>query len=89
MSHQVHWSEKLVGEFTAKAMLSEDEIFVLVTRVKRWTVTKQAMELNVSEATVHRIIAGLKKKYDVVQKEYPEIFPVRRASPKEDYMDTH
>lgn len=89
MAHQVHWTERIVSEFCSKAMLSEDEVFILVTRVKGWTVTKQSMELHCSEQRVHRLIAGLKRKYDVVQAEFPDIFPVRRVSAKETYMDEH
>ena len=89
MSKQVAWTKDLVGRFISDALLTEDEAFILVTRVKGWTVTKQAMELHCSEQRVHKLIALLKKKYDVVQAEKPDVYPVRRASAKETYMDTH
>lgn len=58
------------------------------TRVKGWTITKQAMELGMSEAKVNKIIARLKVKYDNVQK-YNPMLPPRKNSAEETYMDTH
>jgi len=89
MAKQVKWTQNIVREFSEKAMLSEDEIFVLVTRVKGVPISRQAQELNVSESTVNRIVSTLKKKYDIVQKEYPDVFPIRRNSAKETWMDNN
>lgn len=89
MAHQVKWTKKVLDSFIEKAMLNEDEIFVMVTRCKGWTVTKQALELHKSEATIHRMIKLLKDKYDRVQAEYPSEFPVRRTSKEEIYMDNN
>lgn len=87
MSKQVLWTDKLTEEFIEKAALSEDEAYVMRTRARGYTVTQQAMHLNKSEQTVHRMIARLKKKYDAVQSEYPDIFPVRKVSKVEKFMD--
>lgn len=89
MAHQVKWTKDIVREFSDKAMLSEDEIFVLVTRVKGVPISIQAQELHCSESTVNRIVANLKKKYDTVQKEYPDVFPIRRTSKEEEWMDNN
>lgn len=89
MSHEVHWTEKICQNFIKKAMLSEDEVYILTSRVKGATVTHQAQHLNKSEATIHRMISKLKKKYDSVQQEFPDDFPKRRNSKQEEYMDTH
>ena len=89
MSKQVVWTHDVMTNFIKMALLTEDEIFILESRVKGWTVTQQAMKLNKSESSVHRSINLLKKKYDIVQKEHPDMFPPRRSSAKETYMDTH
>lgn len=89
MSKQVVWTKKVLEDFIELAMLTEEEAFIMRSRVKGWTVTQQAMELNKSESSVHRTINLLKKKYDTVQAEHPDRFPIRKASAKETYMDTH
>lgn len=89
MSHEVHWTEKITQSFIQKAMLSDDEIYVLTSRIKGTTISQQAIHLHKSEITVHRMISKLKKKYDVVQAEFPDDFPKRRNSKEEEYMDTH
>lgn len=87
MAHQVLWTDKLTENFIKLAALSEDEAYVMRTRARGYTVTQQAISLNKSEATIHRMIAKLKKKYDAVQKEHPEVFPVRKTSKVETFMD--
>lgn len=89
MAKQIVWTKQVLENFIEQAMLTEDEIFIMETRIKGWTVTMQAMELKRSESSVHRMINVLKRKYDKVQKENPDMFPVRRSSAKETYMDTH
>lgn len=89
MAHQVVWTSKILELFKEKALLTEDEMFIMESRIKGHPVTYQAQHLNCSEATVHRMISKLKKKYDQVQKEFPEHFPPRRYSTKETWMDTH
>lgn len=87
MSKGVLWTDKLTESFIQKAALSDDEAFVMRTRARGYTVTQQAMELNKSESTIHRMIATIKKKYDAVQKEYPDEFPIRKTSKVEEFMD--
>lgn len=86
---QVIWTKKVLEDFIELAMLTEEEAFIMRSRVKGMTVTQQAMELNKSESSVHRMINQLKKKYDAVQAEHPDRFPPRKFSAKETYMDTH
>ena len=45
-----------------KAMLSEELIKILEMKIKGYSITKIAMELNMSESTVNRRIKILKKK---------------------------
>lgn len=78
----------IVEEFVKEAILSKEEEMVIRTRAMGWTITKQAMELNMSVDNVNKIIAKLKKKYDAVQK-YDVLLPPRKESSKELYMDTH
>lgn len=86
---QVLWTKKVLESFIEKAMLTEDEAYIMRSRCQGVTVVEQAHKLHKSEATVHRMISSLKKKYDVVQAEYPEEFPPRKYSAQEEYMDTH
>ena len=61
----------------------------MTTRVyDNMTVQNQAFMLHVSKSTVEKTIANLKKKYDIVQKNNPEL-PPRRFSAKEVYMDNN
>lgn len=87
--YQVKWTSKKTEFFIEKACLSEDEAYIMRSRVRGATVTEQAMHLNKSEVTIHRMIRKIKDKYDEVQKEYPDDLPLRRRSKQEDYMDTH
>ena len=87
MAKQVPWNKIIVERFIELAMLegtlSEK---ILRMRVAGWTIRRQALEFNVSESTVHRIVADLKKIYDNVQK-YDPVLPKRKASKTELYMD--
>lgn len=88
MTKQVPWGKVILETFIDEAALTKEEEMVIRTRVAGWTITRQAMELGMSEATVNRIIARLKKKYDAAQK-YSAILPPRKESAQELYMDTH
>lgn len=83
------WTKDTLAFFIDKAMLNDDEIFIMENRVKGMPVSAMAMNLHCSESTIHRNISNLKKRYDVVQKEYPDVLPIRKKSAKEEYMDSH
>lgn len=89
MANQVNWTKKLLENFYEYALLNDDEIYIMESRIKGTPVSLQAAHLCVSESTVHRMISKIKKKYDAVQKEHPDKFPPRRASAKETWMDEH
>lgn len=89
MSHQVNWTQDKLEFFIEKALLNEDEEFIMRTRCKGWTITMQALHLNKSESTVHAMIKKLKSKYDEVQRENPEVLPERKFSAQETFMDNH
>lgn len=88
MAHQVPWNKYIVERFEELAMLTEEERMVLRTRVAGWSITRQSIELNISPATVSRIIKRLKQKYDAVQK-FDPLLPPRRASAAETWQDTN
>lgn len=88
MAKQVPWNKIILERFIELAMLDKDEEMIMRTRVAGWSVTKQAMELGMSESTVHRMIKRLKVKYDNVQK-YDPILPPRKTSAEETWMDSH
>lgn len=81
------WTDDLTKKFIKYGALSEDESLVLRTRARGYTVTQQADMLNCSERTVARIISNIKRVYDVVQKEHPDLFPIRKPSKIEKFMD--
>ena len=88
MAHQVPWNKIILEEFIQLAELTEQEEWVMRTRVAGWSRTKQARELHISVETLDRIIRLLKRKYDNVQP-YSPLLPPRKYSAKETWMDTH
>lgn len=89
MTKQVIWTEKTLQTFIKEGNLSDDEILIMTTRAKGWTITQQSMAFNFSKSKIDKIIARLKVKYDAVQKENSDTMPERRQSAKETYMNTH
>lgn len=87
MAKTVRWTKKLLEDFYEHALLNDDEQYIMESRIKGVPVSLQADHLCCSESTVHRMISNIKKKYDLVQKEYPEKFPPRRNSKEEAWMD--
>lgn len=88
MAHQVPWTKLIVETFIKEAMLSKEEEYIIRTRAAGHTVTQQASELHMSVDNVNKIIARLKKKYDLVSK-YNPLLPPRKFSAKETYMDNN
>lgn len=82
-----YWTDELTEKVIQKCMLSKDESDILKTRVRGYTVKQQALAFDMSESTVARIIAEMKKKYDAIQKQYPDEFPLRKSSKNEEWMD--
>lgn len=88
---QVPWTKSRVDKFIEMAMLNDDEAYIMRSRIHKIPVSTQATYLGYSESNIHRMVRELKKKYDIVQKEVndPEIFPPRKFSKEEVWMDTH
>ena len=91
MSHEVVWTERVEKFFAEKGNLTEHERKILHLRVMGLTRTQIKFYLDDGTEvwTIDRIVKKLKKRYDVVQKEYPDILPVRKECEQEAYMDTH
>lgn len=89
MAHQVPWDNDIVNAFVKHALLSENEEYIIRSRVYNTPILAQADYLHMSPDNVNKIISKLKKKYDLVQKKHPDELPPRKFSAKELYMDTH
>lgn len=89
MSKEIKWTKHTLEKFCEYALLNEEEIYIMKSRIAGSPISEQAYHLNCSNSTVSRMISTLKKKYDVVQKEHPDIFPIRKYSSKETWMDEH
>lgn len=88
ISKQVAWNKVILEEFVSIGGLTDEEEMIMRTRVAGWTITKQALEFNMSRSKVNYIIKRLKLKYDACQK-YSLILPLRKNSIQEIYLDTH
>ena len=88
MTRQVPWNKIILEEFINIGCLTKTEEIIMRTRVQGWSITKQAQELCLSESSVKKTIARLKKKYDECAK-YTPILPPRKKSEKELYLDEH
>lgn len=86
---QVQWNKTVYELFKTEAMLSDDEQYIMESRIRNIPISAQADFLGVSESSVHRMVNLLKKKYDVCQKLHPDVMPIRKSSAKETWMDTH
>ena len=89
MAHQVSWSRNVLEFFIKEALLNSFEEEIMRTRVQGMTIQEQATKLCCSKSKIEKTIALLKKKYDNVQKIFPDKLPVRQTSAKEVYMDSH
>ena len=89
MKTKVNWNEELYQNFSKYAMLSERDQEILRMRIMEFTMTEIAVETGWSLSTVKRRVEILLDKYDDVQEKYPDIFPPKRLSEKEQYMNTH
>ena len=87
MKQQVPWTKTILEDFVKEGLLTEDEEFIMRTRVAGWSQVKQAMERNISNATVSNIVKRVKEKYDNLSKQFPDRFPERKVSKVEEMLD--
>lgn len=88
---QVPWTKSRVDKFIEMAMLNSDEAYIMHSRIHKIPVSVQADYLGYSKSNIYRMVRELKKKYDIIQKEVNDdkIFPPRKFSKEEVWMDTH
>lgn len=60
---QVQWNKTVYELFKTEAMLSDDEQYIMESRIRNVPISAQADFLGVSESSVHRMVNLLKKKY--------------------------
>ena len=87
MSVQVVWTKKTFNFFADAANLTKFERDVLQCRISNFTQVQTAMYLSCGTSTVAKCVKRLKKKYDIVQQEYPDELRPRKSSAVELYMD--
>jgi DNA-binding CsgD family transcriptional regulator len=71
------WTTKRLGAFIAAACLSEEEVEVLKDWADRRSPAWTAEHRSMSESKVGKLRTKIRRQYDIVQLEYPEIFPPR------------
>lgn len=89
MSHQVIWTKQTLDFFLDHSGMNDLQKQIMITRCQNMTVVQQAQLLHCSESKIHKEIAKIKCIYDEVQRQHPDVLPVRKSSAKELYMDTH
>lgn len=89
MKTKVNWDEELYQNFLKYAILTDREKEVLRLRIMEYTMTEISETIKWSLSTVKRDVDTLLEKYDRVQAKHPDIFPPKRLSEKEQYMNTH
>ena len=76
--NDIVWTRKRLGAFIELACLNDDELDVLNDWADRrspaWTAMRRAM----SVSKVEKLRTKIRMYYDIVQAEYPDIFPPRK-----------
>lgn len=60
--------KQIFDDFVSKTILNDDEIEILIKYIKKESIVKIANDTKQSTATISRIIAELKTKYDNYKK---------------------
>jgi hypothetical protein len=72
------WTKHRIGAFLERACLSDDERDVFVCWAdKKYSPDRTATMLSMSKPKVERLRRKIRLQYDVIQQEYPDIFPPR------------
>lgn len=88
MKPKVPWTKSMLEKFIEEALLNEDEEKILRTRIAGWTIIKQSMEMGMSTASVSRIVRNIRRKYLMIQPQFPDIFPPLKMSKYELALDS-
>ncbi len=84
MTRQVFWTKAVLESFIEEGNLTKRQEFIVRTRAKGYTISKQAEELHLSIDQVNKEIAELKKRYDITQAT-SQVLPPRCKNKKELY----
>ncbi len=82
MTKQILWTKTIIEAFIEEGNLNERQEYIIRTRAKGYSISKQAEELNLSIDQINKEISRLKKLYDVTQ-EYSKILPPRKKNSKD------
>lgn len=82
MTKQVIWTKPVLEAFIKEGNLNERQEFIIRTRAQGYTITRQALELNLSVDQVNKDIRLLRQIYDATQV-HSEILPLRKKNKKE------
>ena len=82
MTRQVIWTKTVLETFIKEGNLNPRQEYIIRTRAKGYTITKQAAELNLSIDQVNKDIAELKRRYDATQI-HSQILPPRKKNKNE------
>lgn len=80
MAQQVPWDQQILDEFIRRALLSEEDQWLMRSRIGGMSRSQQAEHLGLSERSVDRRISRLKSKYDHVQPGSSGLPPRRRRA---------
>lgn len=87
MAHQVIWTRRVYEFFCDAANLPQIDRQILAQRIGGMTIKEMTFFYGLSESSINKRIARMKRLYDEVQKEYPDDLRPRRSSAAETYMD--
>ena len=87
MKHKIPWNKTMLEDFITEGLLTEDEEFIMRTRLAGWSQVRQSMERNISTATVSNIVRKLKDKYNDLSEQFPDRFPPIKQNDVEDLLD--
>jgi DNA-binding CsgD family transcriptional regulator len=71
------WTKKRLGAFIEAACLSEEEIEVLKDWVNHHSPAWTAEHRSMSVSKVEKLRTRIRRHYDIVQREHPEVLPPR------------
>ena len=54
MKHKVPWNRTLLEDFIKEGLLTEDEEFIMRTRLAGWSQVKQAMERKLEKCEIKK-----------------------------------
>lgn len=86
MTKEVIWTKMVLEAFIEEGNLNPRQEFIIRTRAKGYSISKQADELHLSIDQVNKDIAELKRIYDATQK-HSKILP-KRVKNKEELLKT-